>query len=609
MRNFLLLLLCLTGTFNAVSQTDKGCIVALKKNTVVITKSGVEDWEQIKIQINAPKGDYASKIYIPYSQRRPAEIVTAQIETLDGTVIRELKTKDIVKRSSISSFSLYEDDMVYTFELHHNMYPYIVHFEYKTTYKNYINLCDWSPVYDFDLPTKQAILTVSMPKEFTINAWEEKIGKPQIETIENTKTYQWTSSYAPVTNEPNSVNKLDIAPHITVTTNDFFYGIAGKLDSWQNFGKWYTDLHKDLYTLTPYEQEVVDKIAAEASTDKEKIDRLYHHLQTTKRYINVSIDLGGIKSQPAQYVCTNGYGDCKALSNYMKALLMRAGIQSNIALVYGDEIPIHPPTLFPCDRFNHVILCVPNKGDTTWLECTSPINPTGYLGAFTQNRYALLIDENNSKLVKTPKLNAEQCLVVNKCHIALNGDTKYNFEFNGPSFEEVKSMQEAAPQSWHEYIFDHYLMPSFDAKEWKFESSAKNNSMVKLEIKGNWVNNQGALESQQAILTSPSIVMQNLPKSTKRQTPIYFPYPTVVVDTTVMEIGTTFAKLDNAPDFKFESKQVSYTKHLEKCGNTIKITRKLVIPEGQYPPEMYNEIWTNFQTVKKADKERLIVTQ
>ncbi|MEN9549838.1 MAG: hypothetical protein RIR12_2429 [Bacteroidota bacterium] len=57
---------------------------------------------------------------------------------------------------------------------------------------------------------------------------------------------------------------------------------------------------------------------------------------------------------------------------------------------------------FPAQQFNHVILCVQLQTDTMWLECTSQTLPAVYLSEFTYNRYALAIDEDGGRLVRTP---------------------------------------------------------------------------------------------------------------------------------------------------------------------------------------------------------------
>ena len=77
------------------------------------------------------------------------------------------------------------------------------------------------------------------------------------------------------------------------------------------------------------------------------------------RYVNIKLGIGGLKPLPATFVDQKKYGDCKALSNYMNALLKAVGIKSYYAIINAgaNEEPATPS--FPGDNFDHIILCVP----------------------------------------------------------------------------------------------------------------------------------------------------------------------------------------------------------------------------------------------------------
>ena len=81
-------------------------------------------------------------------------------------------------------------------------------------------------------------------------------------------------------------------------------------------------------------------------------------MQKSTRYVNVSLGVGGWQPIAAKDVYKHGYGDCKALSNYMKALLKEAGITAHYTLVNAGARARRLLADLPGSSFNHAILCV-----------------------------------------------------------------------------------------------------------------------------------------------------------------------------------------------------------------------------------------------------------
>ena len=83
-------------------------------------------------------------------------------------------------------------------------------------------------------------------------------------------------------------------------------------------------------------KETIAKIAslvAGVKDTKEKARIIYEFMQNKTRYISVQVGIGGWKPTPAKEVDKLGYGDCKALTNYTKALLKSQGIDSYYTIV------------------------------------------------------------------------------------------------------------------------------------------------------------------------------------------------------------------------------------------------------------------------------------
>ena len=231
--------------------------------------------------------------------------------------------------------------------------------------------------------------------------------------------YTWRLSDAsPPDIEPLGPPGWEQLPELRLGTDQFEIGGArGRLDAWSTFGQWYDELGRGRQTLPPAALAEVQRVVEGATTDLEKARRLYAYLQQTTRYVSVQLGLGGWQPFDAAYVFERRYGDCKALTNYMMAMLAAVGVSADPVLIEAGDEGSDLLESFPDNQFNHVILRVPLaeaapgevpmrtgvlSDGAVWLECTSSFAPFGHLGAFTEGRPGLLVDGLNSRIVRTP---------------------------------------------------------------------------------------------------------------------------------------------------------------------------------------------------------------
>ncbi|GAC1490331.1 MAG: hypothetical protein NVS1B13_20050 [Flavisolibacter sp.] len=239
-----------------------------------------------------------------------------------------------------------------------------------------------------------------------------------------------------------------------ITTLDI--GYKGNASSWSDLGRFNLILNQGRDYLPAQILDKVKELTAGLTDTTEKIRALYNYLQQNTRYISIQMGVGGWQPFEASFVATKGYGDCKALSNYMVSLLKAAGIKAYYTLVHaGRELEDRSIMEdFPSHQFNHVIVCIPFSKDTMWLECTSQFMPAGYMGSFTCNRKALVITEAGGVMVSTPKYGVKENIQLRNidavidlqgnlnfktttCYKTLNQDEVYNL-VNGLSKEKVK---------------------------------------------------------------------------------------------------------------------------------------------------------------------------
>ena len=410
------------------------------KTVVKVEKGKLVQEKTIYIQINNKQADWISDIEISYGEDDKLEILEASILNKSGELVRSLKKKEIVTKSDISNGIFYENNFVQEFKLKWHEYPYFIRYSYRHTTDNFLYIARWYPILYKSVPVLRASLEVYIPKEMKVFMNSTDSIKHTVDsTIEGDK-YTWTSSYTDqIKNQPFDLNIMERIPCVGIVPEQFKYSLDGSFKSWATYGLWQSQIIDGLDELTLSEQKMVDNMVTGITDKKEIIKRLYYYLQDNTRYINVAIDEGGMIPYPASYVCTNKYGDCKALTIYMKALLKYAEIPSYYTLVNAGVNAVKIEKDFPSQQFNHVILSIPLEKDTIWLENTSKYMPFNYLGTFTQNRYGLFINGNDSRLVKLPPL--DMASVENKSTYQFlldsdgNGSITLNKNLKGYAFE------------------------------------------------------------------------------------------------------------------------------------------------------------------------------
>ena len=370
------------------------------------------------------KADHHFNHALGFDKLQKVESVEINIYDSIGLRVASYTKKDFATKSSYDD-DLFNDDKILYLQTSHPAYPCTVETLYELRRTGYLHLPSWSIVAQ-GASVEQSKFTVTVPAALDIRfKMLNSALKPTITTAAENKIYVWEAKnlLALKDDDENTYDGGSSSPSVMLAPNSFVYdGYAGEMKSWTDFGNWNYPLYNDAKGFTPSQTMAIQQLVQDCTTDREKVTVLYDHLKNTMRYISVQLGIGGFKPFPIQYVEEKKYGDCKALTNYMRYMLKAVGINAYPALINAGSkrAPFNPS--FPASYFNHVILCVPFGNDTIWLECTSKNNKAGVLGKFTENRNALLLTEKGGKVIATPKSNSYNNRLLTKTIITLNED-------------------------------------------------------------------------------------------------------------------------------------------------------------------------------------------
>ncbi len=605
---FVILLFVSFLFFTALGQNFDAELVKTTTDIVVSNDKLIKN-ESFEIKINNRNGEKFSKVSIPYSKTIKVKKIDAFLKNSEGETIRKLKNDEITVRSDISHFSLYEDDFVKEFTLKHNVFPYYVCYSYQIEESEFIHIENWIPILDTEIPTQKAELSLTIPSDYSFRFKNQFIDEPTIDVANKTKKYNWKATYyQKLKSEKLSPPIIDFLPAVIIIPDEFKYVIQGNFEDWKGYVNWASQLIKNINTLTENEKIIVKSKISGVENETEKIKTLYHYLQDNTRYINVSINKGGVKPYPASYVCDNKYGDCKALTNYFMSVLEFIGIKSYYTIIYGGEPNRKIDKDFASDKFNHIILYVPLKNDTIWLDCTSK-GPFDYLGTFTQNRDALVVDNVNGGLLRTPELKPND--VLEKRNITItqenNKPTKILFDnnFRGKMFDMIRQLENSYNNQEKDNILRNYIIEDgFEMIDYQINRINRDDKDIQLTYQAT-SNNIYKKYGNELVLSNIKFDIPQIETPTERKLPIQIDYPIFKIDTVNYNIPEGYILSNKLQDISMsESPYGHYSIHFQQKDNSIQVIKKMLINSGIYPLNEYQNFYDfcnkilNFENTK-----------
>ncbi len=539
----------------------------------------------------------------------------------DGYLIGNLKSSDI-KDIGLSSFGndIFDGRVkVADFGMKQSAFPYTIDYSYEIETQNMMFYPTWYPYGDESTSLEKSTFVINAPENLLFRYKELNGVAPVIETRQGSKkTYTWSIANLPAYQSEAYAPRFDQPFVITAPIEFEVEGYHGNLQSWSDVGKFYFELNKERDILPEAVKTTVKNLTQNEKDVKTKIEKLYEYLQSSTHYMNISLGIGGWQTMEAKAVSKMGYGDCKALSNYMKALLKEAGIPAYQALIYaGDKLSYSYPD-FACMHFNHVITCVPLEKDTLFLECTSQTNSLGYQGSFTGNRKALLIMPDGGKLVNTvayaPADNAQLRKGVVRIDEDGNAEVVVSTTYTGIQQERrnnvMNTMNKEDQKNW---LIDHITIPSFELQEFSF--SAKKARLPEVEEKLKIKAKKLITQSGPRLFLTPNLMtnFMKIPFMDKERKSDLFLTPNAYnfhdADTLTYELPKNYEPEFLPEPVKISSKFGEYTAETIMKDGKLMYYRNVVIKSGTYPKADYKE-WAEFiKKVLKSDRATVVFTQ
>lgn len=417
MRNILSLFFFLTIPINCFSQNifsilsipenlkeNSNAVVRLSQKDIVISsKQSMNVFSKDVVTVLNAKGLSNLNLSEYFDKTTKVKSIEAIIYNALGQEIKKIKRKDF-SENSVSEGSIISDARVIYLNYTPVSYPFTIVFSSEVESSNTSFIPSWYPIPNTFVSVEKSEIKITYPESLGFKYKELNFENSGIEKNEMGNSLSYTAqNLQSIKSEEFSPAFRNFVPHVMFGLSNFNYeGVDGVASDWKNFGSWmYDSLLKGTDEVPAQTQA---KILELVGTEKDpiKIAKIvYNYVQSKTRYISIQLGIGGWKPMLAKDVDRLGYGDCKALTNYTRALLKVAGVPSYYTIIYSDDDRRDLQHDFVSMQGNHAILAVPVEGKIYWLECTSQTTPFGFQGTSTDNRWALVVKPEGGEITRT----------------------------------------------------------------------------------------------------------------------------------------------------------------------------------------------------------------
>jgi len=468
---------------NATTIYDyKSATSAIEKNLEIIT-------------VLDKKGE--SNSYFNYSgdKFRSLSSFSAKMYDATGKFLKKYGLSDV--GSTEWSASLAEDARHYYFSCDPPSYPFTIVYEYEVKWKNgLLTFSPFVPQGNYNLSVEKASYQLLLP---TNTAFRYKAihleAKPTVTILKDVTSREWSVKGLRAIEQEAFDSSLDAyIPILFNCAQDFIYDeVPGSITDWKTYGKWVYNLIQNRDVLPETTKTKLLEMTKNAKTDREKVKILYDYLGETTHYVSIQLGIGGYQPMEASEVEKTNFGDCKALSNYLKAMLKTIGISSNYCVIKWDDYQKKVYADYPnFNQFNHVILQVPLPNDTLWLECTNPRNPFGFVHNGIAGHDVIVCTPEGGQLTQTPDYSDSLNISRRKTIIEINpeGGAKVNSQLQ--NFAKIYDKNHGFPfykaSEQTDFLRDDINLPNVTMGTFQFKEDKS--PLPSLTIENNWTTDQ-----------------------------------------------------------------------------------------------------------------------
>lgn len=593
---------------NAVVRLDQTDIKIESQRDMAVTTKRV-------VTVLNEKGLRALQAVESYNKRKSIKEIQATVYNEQGKEIKKIKRKDFRDISANDGGTFYSEDRIVYLDYTPITYPFTVIFDCETKTSNTAFIESWMPMGGFFTGVEKSSISIHFPEKLGFRKKEIGLsGIKVLKTIETATAITYTANnLVPQKPEDFCPDYYDVFPKVIFGLEHFnLEGVDGSAKTWKAFGKWYAqNLLAGTDVLPEATLAKVKSLVGNETDPIKKAKIIYDYVQQKSRYVSIQVGIGGWKPMPAADVDRLGYGDCKALTNYTKALLQAVGVASYYTVIYGDRGIRNIDADFVSMQGNHVILTIPDGNQYIGLECTSQDTPFGYQAKFTDDRNALVIKPDGGEIIHTKAYADHLNVQKSKGHYTISETGLFSGNIAMVTEgSQYRQHVESKPPTEKDVYYKEYWS---NIKNLKIKKTGFSNDKEKVSFTENLdveAENYGNLSGGRMMFPINAYNMNNIniKRIKNRKLPFEIDRGSYDEDEVTVELPQGFEIEALPQNFTLSSKYGDYKTELVQSDHKhLVYKRSLLVKKGSYPNKEYEDFRLFMEAVSRNDNAKIVL--
>jgi len=294
-------------------------------------------------------------------------------------------------------------------------------------------------------PTDEAEYSITIPKGVKIRYKLFNVKDSSIEfttkDIGKNTVYTWTAHNAgKIKNEEEAPPITYYVPHIVVLLDSYTVNGAEKkvMTDPSTLYDWFYSMVKNVDTnISPTVIKVVDSITAGATSNLEKVKRIFYWVQDNINYIAYEDSLGGFVPREAALVCSRRFGDCKDMASTLVEMIKAAGLDAYRTWIGTRDIPYSYTDVPSPMSTNHMICTYVENGKYYFLDATGKDAPFDFFTSMIQGKEAFVgIGPGKFEILKVPIMDTNKNEFIDSTYLTIN-----NSEIKGSGYLRARGYE------------------------------------------------------------------------------------------------------------------------------------------------------------------------